>query len=110
MPKAPHDPSDGLTRSHAARRRGHASCGECQLRRQGALQSPADTATTIGVQDHRDLKAFVLPTDGIRLGETANPCWAVGAVRGADQMLQQANFSAQLSEALTRAGYEIRMG
>jgi len=29
---------------------------------------------------------------------------------GADQMLQQPNFSAQLSEALTRAEYDIRMG
>ena len=33
-----------------------------------------------------------------------------GVFGGADQMLQQPNFSAQLSEALTRAGYDIRMG
>lgn len=35
---------------------------------------------------------------------------ARGVFGGADQMLQQPNFSAQLSEALTRAGYDIRMG
>jgi hypothetical protein len=33
-----------------------------------------------------------------------------GAFGGADQILQQPNFSAQLSEALTRAGYDTRMG